>query len=233
MTEKPGYIRPKDAATLIIIDHHQGIPHVLMGRRHHRHAFMPGQYVFPGGRVDPTDSRVKIGRGYTPAVEAQLSRGPLAPASAARRRAFAIAAIRETYEEAGVFVARKALLEPDAPAQSPGRGFEAFAQKGLELDLEPFRFIARATTPPGNVRRFDTRFLATFADEIAATLPEGTGPSGELEDLKWLKITAAMESDDVPNITRHILRILQDRLLQDPNLNADVEVPFCASRSSR
>ena len=41
-------IRPKDAATLIIIDRTGRDPKVLMGRRHHGHRFMPGKFVFPG-----------------------------------------------------------------------------------------------------------------------------------------------------------------------------------------
>lgn len=60
--EKAGnypYIRPKDAATLLILDRDdRGSVKLLMGRRHMRHAFMPGKFVFPGGRVDVSDSRV-------------------------------------------------------------------------------------------------------------------------------------------------------------------------------
>src|SRR5690349_19268726 len=51
-------IRPRDAATLILIDRSGGDHRVLMGRRHAGHAFMPGKFVFPGGRTDPADGRV-------------------------------------------------------------------------------------------------------------------------------------------------------------------------------
>ena len=47
------YVRPKDAATLILVDRSGRMPKVLLGKRHLRHKFMPGRYVFPGGRVDP------------------------------------------------------------------------------------------------------------------------------------------------------------------------------------
>ena len=43
-------ITPKDASTLILLDRSGAEPKVLMGKRHDRHVFMPGAYVFPGGR---------------------------------------------------------------------------------------------------------------------------------------------------------------------------------------
>ena len=55
------YVRPKDAATLILVDRSGSAPKVLLGKRHARHKFMPGRYVFPGGRVDPGD-RLHAGR---------------------------------------------------------------------------------------------------------------------------------------------------------------------------
>ena len=49
------YVRPKDAATLILVDRSGAVPKVLLGKRHARHKFMPGKFVFPGGRVEPAD----------------------------------------------------------------------------------------------------------------------------------------------------------------------------------
>ncbi len=45
-------VRPRDAATMIIIDRSGATPKVLLGRRHHGHKFMPGKFVFPGGRME-------------------------------------------------------------------------------------------------------------------------------------------------------------------------------------
>ena len=56
--------RPKDAATLLILDRRGKDVHVLMGKRHKAHVFMPGKFVFPGGRVDPGDSRVPVASDY-------------------------------------------------------------------------------------------------------------------------------------------------------------------------
>ena len=48
-------LRPRDAATLIILDESAGGPKVLMGQRHLGHKFMTAKFVFPGGRVEPKD----------------------------------------------------------------------------------------------------------------------------------------------------------------------------------
>jgi 8-oxo-dGTP pyrophosphatase MutT (NUDIX family) len=87
------------------------------------------------------------------------------------------------------------------------------------------RFIARAITPPGRVRRFDTRFLAAWRNDVAVELPEG-GPTNELEELVWLPLAEARQAD-IPAITRTILEELERRLAFDPLLKpGGGEVPF-------
>src|SRR5262245_31972812 len=66
------YVRPKDAATLILVDRAGRVPKVLLGKRHHGHKFMPGKFVFPGGRVDPADRRMPAARPLDPSTEAHL-----------------------------------------------------------------------------------------------------------------------------------------------------------------
>lgn len=214
-------LRPSDAATLLILDRTaQGEPKVLMGRRHMRHKFMPGKFVFPGGRVDPQDSRIPVADDYEPAVKSKLMHAMKLRKTEARARAFAIAAIRETYEEAGLFIGNEDHENWKSPPD-----FEAFATRGISLDLKPMRFIARAITPPRRPRRFDTRFLAVWSDAICGQLPEGTGPSGELEELCWLSLeeTKALE---LPTITLTIIEELQKRLAKDPELDPATPVPF-------
>ena len=53
----PKIAPPRDAATLILMDFKGKNPKILMGRRHSSHAFMPDKFVFPGGRVDPSDRK--------------------------------------------------------------------------------------------------------------------------------------------------------------------------------
>ena len=99
------------------------------------------------------------------------------------------------------------------------------ALRGIQPDLSGLRMIARAITPPQRPRRFDTRFLAVWADAIADRLPDGTGPSGELEDCAWLTFEEARQKD-LPMITNKILTDLEDRLAKDPELSPTTPVPY-------
>src|SRR4051794_21169403 len=99
-------LRPRDAATLILIDRADGAFKALMGRRHARHAFMPGKFVFPGGRTDPADARIAVAEDLQPRELATLTIGNKS-LSAVRARAVALSAIREAYEEAGLLIGRR------------------------------------------------------------------------------------------------------------------------------
>jgi 8-oxo-dGTP pyrophosphatase MutT (NUDIX family) len=213
----PGPRRPRDAATLILIDRNGGDYRVLMGRRHERHAFMPGKFVFPGGRTDPSDSRIVVASGLHPHEEAKLTAGA-GRTSLARARAIALSAIRETYEEAGLLIGEK------GPFVAGKAEWQAFADHGVRPALAGLRLIARAVTPPGRVRRFDTRFLSAWRGDVAVELPEG-GPTNELEELVWLPIAEAKRAD-IPEITRTVLGELQKRLADDPGLDPGGPAPF-------
>src|ERR1700754_2818960 len=95
------YFRPKDAATLILIDRSGEKPKVLVGKRHDNVVFMPGKFVFPGGRVDATDNRIPVAAQIPKALEKKLTGGS-PKIAASRARALAVAAIREACEETGL-----------------------------------------------------------------------------------------------------------------------------------
>ncbi|MGX5846786.1 NUDIX hydrolase [Mesorhizobium sp. PL10] len=210
-------MRPRDAATLILLERKGDDVLVLMGRRHAGHAFMPGKFVFPGGRTDPADSRIAVATPLLPAEEAKLtaSVGRISPS---RARAIALSAIRETYEEAGLLIGKKGAFATDK------RDWQGFAEHGVQPSLAPLRFIARAITPPNRVRRFDTRFFSAWRSDVAVELPGG-GPTNELEELVWLPLAKAREAD-IPDITRTILQDLEKRLADDPRLRPGGSVPF-------
>ncbi|TGQ72829.1 MAG: NUDIX domain-containing protein [Mesorhizobium sp.] len=210
-------LRPRDAATLILLDRKGDDVLVLMGRRHAGHAFMPGKFVFPGGRTDPADSRIPTATALQPEQEAKLTAGP-GRTSAARARAIALSAIRETYEEAGLLLGRKGAFV------TTRRDWQGFVDHGVTPSLEALRFIARAITPPNRVRRFDTRFFCAWRDDVAMELPDG-GPTNELEELVWLPLAKAKQAD-IPDITRMILEELEKRLANDPLLRPGSPVPF-------
>ncbi len=221
-------LRPRDAATLMILDNSgKGEPKVLMGRRHERHKFMPGKFVFPGGRVDPADSRTQVAADYDPVTRAQVLYDMKSRSPEARARGLAVAAIRETYEEAGIFIGRKQKTDLPRPA-----GMRPFAEHDVALDLTPMRLIGRAITPPRRPRRFDTRFFVVFADAIADRMPDGILPSGELQDLHWLPLDEA-KSLDLPTITSVMIEELQGQLAADPQLAPDHPVPYYYWASNR
>src|SRR3977135_1445687 len=88
------YYRPKDAATLILVDRSHTTPKVLVGKRHDNVVFMPGKFVFPGGRVDKADTRIHVAASIPQEREAnRLKCRPKFTPS--RARSLAVAAIRE------------------------------------------------------------------------------------------------------------------------------------------
>ena len=114
--ERP--LRPRDAATLILVEgSERGKARVLMGKRHAGHRFMPGKFVFPGGRVEPEDRRMAAAGVLDAHVEEKLNARVPRP-SASFARALALAAIRETFEETGLAIG---VLGSSAPENPPTR----------------------------------------------------------------------------------------------------------------
>jgi len=197
-------VRPRDAATLILVRRDSGEPTLLMGKRAASHKFMPNKYVFPGGKVDPGDSRIKPPMDLHPAVLARLASG----CSESRARALALAAIRETYEETGLV-----LGEPDtATLTTRSPHWRDFLQYGVNPRLDTLHLIARAITPPYRSKRFDARFFMAEADLIQGDIHQAPEGSGELLALHWVSMSDALKLD-LPNITRMVLAEVERRLL--------------------
>ncbi len=111
--------RPRDAATLIVLDRTGPAPKVLMGRRHPNHKFMPGKFVFPGGRVEAGDRQMSVAGALDAHCERRLMTRVQRP-SMQRARALALAAIRETFEETGLAFGTSDYGAPEAPRPAPG-----------------------------------------------------------------------------------------------------------------
>lgn len=198
-------VRPRDAATLIVVRRDAGHPRVLMGKRAAGHKFMPNKFVFPGGKVDVGDVRIRPPHDLHPEVLKRLARG----CSPSRARGLAMAAIRETYEETGLI-----LGEPDTPTmKTRSPHWRDFLQHGVNPRLDSLHLVARAITPPYRVRRFDARFFMAEADLIQGEVHEAPQGSGELLQIHWVSIDDALELD-LPNITRVVLGEVQRRLLE-------------------
>src|SRR3981189_2290695 len=212
------YRRPVDAATLILVDRTATTPKVLVGKRHDKVVFMPGKFVFPGGRVDKTDNRVPVAAAIPGELEANLLKGSpkIAPS---RARALAVAAIREACEETGLCLGCKV----EKPVKLDG-AWKPFAEAGLLPDPSGLFLIARAITPPGRARRFDTRFFTADASSITHRVEGVIHADAELVELVWVEIGSKALADLHP-MTRNVLNVLEKRLATGP-LRHDAPVPF-------
>ncbi len=217
-------LRPRDAATLIIVDSQSGEPRVLMGKRRDTQVFMPGKYVFPGGRVDTEDKRATAADELRPTEIAKLLMDMKGTPSAVRARALGLAAIRETFEEAGLVIGQPRALPHGATAVP---GWQDFMATGHLPSLASLTFFARAVTPPGRPRRYDTRFFCVEAHAISHRVDIR---DGELSSLDWFTFEE-MRTLDLPSITRVVLEDLADRLKLGWSPSEDAPVPFYNNRN--
>ncbi len=186
-------VRPKNAATVMIIRRDAAKPRVLMGKRHGGHSFMPDRWVFPGGRIDRADYHAPFATDLKPETAGLFDR--YLPAG--RGRALALAAVRETWEETGLLLAHTA---PVRPAAGPWRNF---VEQGALADLGALDVIARAITPPSVGKRFDTWFLLADAERLVSL--ERQADCGELEEIAWVDFDEA-QGLPLPTVTRMMLK---------------------------
>ncbi|HVY58212.1 MAG TPA: NUDIX hydrolase [Xanthobacteraceae bacterium] len=209
--------RPRDAATLILIDRSGPVPQILLGRRHDGHKFMPGKFVFPGGRVEPFDRHMSSATPLDARVEARLMQSVKRP-NRERARAMVLAAIRETFEETGLMLGVKA-----SQVRGASGPWAQFAQFGVQPDLAGLHFIARAITPPRRPKRFDTRFFSADTRAIVHRVDGIVGPDSELVELVWVPLGEAKRLD-LPSITHVVLDELEARIAA--GFSHDAQVPF-------
>jgi 8-oxo-dGTP pyrophosphatase MutT (NUDIX family) len=211
---KPAIVRPRDAATLILLRGAGRDLEVLAGRRPGHVRFMPGVWVFPGGAVDPDDRkrwRVESGGEHLPPRLVRCAR----------------AALRETWEEVGVLVGRAAPAEsatrPAAHGLTPIEA--AYAARGVAAAIDALSYIGRAITPTPVFRRFNTRFF--FADGSAVSgEPVSTD---ELEDVGWHPIARQPLTP-----FRDVSQFMLARAIAVREGTAPPDVPlFCSVQSRR
>ena len=109
---------------------------------------------------------------------------------------------------------------PVPPPPPPPPNWQDFAQTGHLPDLAKLTFFARAITPPGRPRRFDTRFF--LADAAGLITPPKPKTDGELQESSWFTLADALALD-LPSITRDILERLETALA---TAQAPALVPF-------
>jgi 8-oxo-dGTP pyrophosphatase MutT (NUDIX family) len=162
-----------------------------MGRRSGGHDFMPGKWVFPGGRIDRADYRGSALTSLQPEVAEDLARSARLVRQDGARLAHALActAVRETFEETGLVIGRR-------------------GDRGLLGDLGALSYIARAITPPARHKRFDARFLMADAERLESLDPQD---SRELGEVAWFTLEECLELD-LPTVTRAVLGVVDTRL---------------------
>jgi glyoxylase-like metal-dependent hydrolase (beta-lactamase superfamily II)/8-oxo-dGTP pyrophosphatase MutT (NUDIX family) len=190
-------VEARPAATVVLMRPGRDGQEVLLGRRPASMAFAPDVHVFPGGRVDPTDAHPSlVARSVISAGDAAVALGGDLPPTQAI--AAFIAAIRESFEEAGV------LLADVGPGTSPGAlgaaraalvggeiGFQALAaQLDLTLRTDWLVPLSRWVTPSILPRRFDARFFAAELPDGAKATIEGD----EVVEHAWLRPSDALHA---------------------------------------
>jgi 8-oxo-dGTP pyrophosphatase MutT (NUDIX family) len=190
---------PRPASTVILLRDTSTGPEVYLLRRQQSMAFAAGMTVFPGGRVDPTDSSIADSWSGPPPSEFADRLG-CSPDVAA---AYVAAAVRETFEESGVLLAGPS--DGSVVADTTGDDWEAdrvalearslgFAdflhRRGLLLRADLLGAWAHWITPEFEPRRYDTAFFV-------AALPAGQvtrDVTSESDQVAWLHPASAVQA---------------------------------------
>ena len=193
MTKAPDrrVVRPKDSASVMVVRQGADGPTILMGRRG-ASAVFGGFWVFPGGKVDAADRCARPAHELHPAAAAKVA------TDLGRARAFAMAAVRETFEETGLIIGA-----PGAVGGGDHVTYRALAAAGQAPRLDRLHYIGQAVTPRFAPHRFNARFFAIDAADATGKL----AGSGELTDLAWRPLAACL---DLPliDVTRFMLGAL-------------------------
>jgi 8-oxo-dGTP pyrophosphatase MutT (NUDIX family) len=223
----PESIPIRSAATVLILADKPDLQ-VLMLKRNARSIFVGDMWVYPGGAVDPEDATAEAdavveGLTDTEASESlQVDQGGIA---------FWVAALRETFEEAGILLARNPgdeqlvdLSLPDlerrfniyrAGVNSGDIDFvDMVRREGLVLDGPGVNYVSRWVTPLGPPRRYDTRFFVT-------AMPDGQQPLHDNDEAvhhQWIRPAEALalnEADEMLMMTPTVSML--DRLTRFEN----------------
>lgn len=197
--------RPKLASTIVLVRHVNGFAEILMGKRAIKHDFMPSIFVFPGGRVDPSDT-------YAPSHDhintrtREILEAALPPA---RARACVMAAVRETFEETSLMLGAPFDTKPKSINDLSWKAFHATGHIPVLRDIA---VMGRAITPPHRNKRFDTWFFLAKLDAETANRPISTSP--ELVELDWFSFEQ-IKALEMHRMTEMMIEITEKHLAAD------------------
>jgi 8-oxo-dGTP pyrophosphatase MutT (NUDIX family) len=182
---------------------------VFMVRRHSASAFMANRYVYPGGKVDPTDcteAAANYVEGLTPKAARKRLVEQVEPLEAL---GLFLAGIRETFEEAGILLARRSHEDKLIDLTSDEQVADAFAdyrralidgelamtelaaREDLVFPLNRLGYFAHWITPFVEPRRFDTRFFVALAPASQTPLHD----ERETTDSAWIRPADAVDQN--------------------------------------
>lgn len=191
--------RPRLASTIVLTHGPKNKLKILMGKRSIKHDFMPSVYVFPGGRVDKSDSYAK----YTGELSMRTKTILETAYNPRKARALVLASLRETYEETSLMIGRK----EDHKTTSKSTWNE-FYKAGLTPSLDGIEVFGRAITPPHRHKRFDAWF---FIKNIETQSPPDISDTAELEDVAWFTFEQIWELN-LQRATKMMLNALVEYL---------------------
>lgn len=195
-------VTPRPAATIVLLRDGDDGMEVLLLRRSRNSGFVPGAYVFPGGRVDAADAEDGVMErldGLTGQdAEKRLELVGAHPPAVA----YYLAALREAFEETGILVGCGLDgAPPPTAAEDPavdelrrdlmddGLGFaDVLDRLECRLDGRAVAYVAHWITPEAEARRYDTRF---FAAQVPAGARAVIDPR-EMTDAVWVTPSVAL-----------------------------------------
>ncbi len=166
INDRPAPLIPRAAATVVLLRDGLAGMEVFMVKRHGLSDVLGGAYVFPGGKLDAADGEPAL-LARLDAAPAQLRAALAEPElEAEAAAAFFVAACRETFEEAGVLLARGATAQHVQAAQEQARTGLSFGELLARLDLRldcsnivPWSRWITPEVPTLLNKRFDARFF--------------------------------------------------------------------------
>src|ERR1700721_3017601 len=212
----PETVAPRPASTILLVRDNAARKEIegVMMVRHYEIDFNSGALVFPGGSVDASDKEI--------IARPELYSG--GEGLDAARLSFRIAAVRETFEESGILLARpegaSGLVDARRPAEieaghraalceSKTSFPKVLADSGMSLALDELVPYAHWITPEGMPKRFDTWFFLASAPPAQLGAHDGR----ESTDSIWVSPREALEGGESGRFklpfptTRNLIRL--------------------------
>jgi 8-oxo-dGTP pyrophosphatase MutT (NUDIX family) len=213
ITDPPAMpVTPVAAATIVLLRDAPGELELLLMRRSPKAGFVPGAYVFPGGRVDPSDDHPEL-MALLDNLDRDSAAGRLGQNEEPPAISYYLAALREAFEETGILVGvREDGSAPTNAAEDPAVDelrdalmsnrisfYEAIQKLGCRIEGNALEYVAHWITPEPEPRRYDTRF---FAAKVPAST-KAIVDRREMTEALWIsphEALARLDNGELPMV---------------------------------